>query len=440
MQAPLAQIKLSRGRRVLRGLLLASLLAAAPALSTAADAPAPASVSAPVAAPVSDPAAINARFEGALSALGQGDARAAIVQLTQILARDPDLVRVRLELARALFLAGDLRQSKQQFLRALSARDLPAPVRATVLGFIRQIDDQRGYSSAFRLALTQPEGAGRNYKTDTLYFDPFGTGTALPFTLTRPDAPGIALEVEGDLRQLWSLGSFGDTARLSAYLRGHLRLLEARGDDYDEGRLDFAPGVQLSWPLSTLALELRTSALSAAADLTQTRAGLGVTYQSRNTRGLSWSGDLAVSHLASRIDDRASGTLTEATATLQQSFRGNGYLAASLRGETLQAHAGSASYTRTALRLTRALDVRGGLSLRASAFAETTRQQDASPGFQRRRIDHDLGVEMTVQKNDLILFNRFTPFVTLGKTRHDSSIAAFSYAEYRLQLGVESLF
>ncbi|RJF89671.1 DUF560 domain-containing protein [Oleomonas cavernae] len=89
---------------------------------------------------------IEARFSEALRAIDAGQYRAAIDLLDGILADHPDLVRVRLELARALFLTGedDLRATFQ-FERVL-AGDLPETVRVNVERFIAAIRQRRVWS------------------------------------------------------------------------------------------------------------------------------------------------------------------------------------------------------------------------------------------------------------------------------------------------------
>src|SRR6185503_167458 len=54
-------------------------------------------------------------FLQGLVALAKGDHRAAERAFRAILVDHPEAVRVRLELARALFLAGDLRNAERQF-------------------------------------------------------------------------------------------------------------------------------------------------------------------------------------------------------------------------------------------------------------------------------------------------------------------------------------
>ena len=91
-----------------------------------------------------DPLVIEATFQDSLAAMEAGAPRAVVPGLRAILAGDPQLVRLRLELARAYFLDGDFEQARREFLIVLSG-DLPSPVRAAVLDFIRRIDAQKAF-------------------------------------------------------------------------------------------------------------------------------------------------------------------------------------------------------------------------------------------------------------------------------------------------------
>lgn len=119
---------------------------------------------------------IEARFDQALQAIEAGQYKAAIDLLDGILADHPDLVRVRLELARALFLTGDddLRASFQ-FERVL-AGDLPAAVRVNVERFIDAIRQRRVWSLTASFAIVPDSNinsgpSGREFAVGNVLFE-----------------------------------------------------------------------------------------------------------------------------------------------------------------------------------------------------------------------------------------------------------------------------
>jgi hypothetical protein len=78
-----------------------------------------------------------------MQAAATGDLDTAIAILDD-LSRQTDAPRIRLELARALFLHGDYRRSKAQFLDVYR-RDLPYPVRRSINLFLDDIDQRIGF-------------------------------------------------------------------------------------------------------------------------------------------------------------------------------------------------------------------------------------------------------------------------------------------------------
>jgi hypothetical protein len=89
-------------------------------------------------------AATNQReFEAALRAEAQGDYDQAIFILSA-LAAETDAPRVRLELARILFVSGNYRWSKAAFNRVYR-QDIPYPVRRSVNVYLDEIDQRLGF-------------------------------------------------------------------------------------------------------------------------------------------------------------------------------------------------------------------------------------------------------------------------------------------------------
>ena len=76
----------------------------------------------------------------------------AVEHFEAILARRPDLTRVRLELARAYFLTGDDDKARHHFNASL-ADELPSSVEAAVESFLRGIDARKRWSVSFSASL-----------------------------------------------------------------------------------------------------------------------------------------------------------------------------------------------------------------------------------------------------------------------------------------------
>ena len=86
-------------------------------------------------------------------ALRRGDWQAAITRFRAMLARNPNLPRVRLDLALAYFQAGEDRRAAYHFRLALGDKDLPPVVRARSLALLDRIRRRKSWSVSGSLAL-----------------------------------------------------------------------------------------------------------------------------------------------------------------------------------------------------------------------------------------------------------------------------------------------
>lgn len=81
-------------------------------------------------------------FNQGIDALNQGDYQSATEYFREMLENNPNLLRPRLELARALYKNGDYRVAKYHFEQVLSASELPMNVRGNVNAFLVLIRQQ----------------------------------------------------------------------------------------------------------------------------------------------------------------------------------------------------------------------------------------------------------------------------------------------------------
>lgn len=133
------------------GIALAATSALAAGTPSQPDPP-PAPLS-PESGPTDEQLQIEAAFRLGLIAITAGDYEAAAVIFDDILDHDPDLVRVRLELARALYLSGEHDdRARFQFERLLSA-DLPEAVKANIEKFLDAIRLRRRWSLGLTFAI-----------------------------------------------------------------------------------------------------------------------------------------------------------------------------------------------------------------------------------------------------------------------------------------------
>ena len=142
---------------------------------------------------------------------------AAIEALRTMLVRDPGLVRVRLELARAFFLKGEDGLARRHFERVLAGNP-PAAVALNVNRFLNIMRARKRWTVRVGMALAPDSNISSRSDERTILIDtPFGR---LPFT-TQGDKPqsgvGIAVWAGGEYQYpidpRWRLRAGGDVSR-----------------------------------------------------------------------------------------------------------------------------------------------------------------------------------------------------------------------------------
>ena len=132
----------------------------------------------------------------------------AIAAFRFMLINRPELVRVRLELARAFFLKGEDDLSREQFERVLAGNP-PAPVVANVQGFLEQIRARRRWTlrGGFSLAPDTNIGATSEERVIHIYGLPFERDAAELST----SGVGLSAWLSGEYQYPW-----GERRRLRA--------------------------------------------------------------------------------------------------------------------------------------------------------------------------------------------------------------------------------
>ena len=135
----------------------------------------------------------------------------------------PELVRVRLELARALFLKGDDNLAASHFKQVL-AGDLPGAVVANVQDYLARIRARDRWSASVGMALAPNTNIGARSEKETIYI--FG----LPFQQDTedPTTSGVGLS-------LWASGEYQHPLSERYRLRagGDLSLQQYAGSQFD---------------------------------------------------------------------------------------------------------------------------------------------------------------------------------------------------------------
>ena len=172
-----------------------------------------------------------------------------IASFRLILIDRPELVRVRLELARAFFLKGEDGLSRRHFEQVL-AGDVPEPVAANVQAFLNQIRARKRWSFNLGAAIAPDTNIGGGSDERTIYI--FG----LPFQRDAEEltTSGVGLSVWGGAEYQHPLSE-----RMRLRAGGNLSRREYGGSDYDEAFLSTHVGPRILLDASTEASLLATA-------------------------------------------------------------------------------------------------------------------------------------------------------------------------------------
>ena len=171
--------------------------------------------------------AIGQRFRAGMEALNTAHATGdwetrdekldeAIAAFRAILVDHPELVRVRLELARAFFLKEEDTLARRHFEQVL-AGDVPPAVAANITRFLRIMRARRRWTAHFGVAIAPDSNLNAASGSRTIFLDtPFGR---LPFTRQGDIAPksGLGLSVWGGGEYQYPLGPPGSGSGASRW-------------------------------------------------------------------------------------------------------------------------------------------------------------------------------------------------------------------------------
>lgn len=384
------------------------------------------------------PQAIEDAFHEGLRALAARDAGTAIRIFRSILAQDPDLPRVRLELARAYFLAREWERSRREFFAVLSG-DVPETVKANVIKFLRAIDARRGFDWNLSVSVSASPQATRRFDTDTILVN--FLGTPVPFEIQRDDSGQYGVDVAGSAEYRHEFPALSsDKVRVTGLLQAFFDVFEGNGGAADDYLIGSGLGLRGAWPQTTLSGLGVVSIREFGGQRFQDRYEFHGIAEWRGRSGLS----LFASGAAGFVDDHLAETRDGRTARLRggvaKSLGGRSILGLALNGEEFDAEEGFESYLTLGAEMFGSTDLGAGVDAFARVFFLKQDYDARNPLHFERRKEEEYGFDLEVSKADIFLLDHFTPFVRVGFSRRNSSIDAFSYNEYRFNVGIRKTF
>lgn len=379
--------------------------------------------------PPGDPV-LAATFRQAMQALEQGRYQEAIEALRWMLSRDPSLIRVRLELARAFFLAGDDDNAEYHFRLARTER-LPAAAIVNIDRFLAAIEARRPIRFSFRFELAPDTNI--NSATNARQVTLFG----LPFVLDEEarQTSGIGLSFGGTMRINQPVS---DTVWFEATVA--LDYLDYSGSDFDDLLLSFQAGPTFRFDETRLGVAAIASRRIYGGDPYSRSYGMQVSVTEPITPRLAASGVLAYQEL--EYDQNDARDAGQGTLGLQLSYGLSSYSFARLQAGVSRTVADSDIYSSTAYQLGAGYyrEFSAGFSLGLNASYNMVDYDSAAPLFGvDRREDRQIRLSVDLGLTRFTVFG-FSPLLTYAYTDNDSNIPLYDYDRHQVLIGLRRVF
>ncbi|HZP88478.1 MAG TPA: surface lipoprotein assembly modifier [Burkholderiales bacterium] len=339
-----------------------------------------------------------------------------------MLSRDPTLLRPRLELARALFLARDYQGARYHFEQVLAA-PLPDTVRANVLGYIGAI---RNRLPSFAFSAEIISDSNPKQATSSKIVEIAGQ----PFVLTKKSR---AHEEYG--LQLTGQAKVPLANNPSWYASGYIENYDYPGRDFDQTYIQAVGGKHLEFDSHELDLELGAHyAAYQGTDLYRGPLARG-SYAKRLLPNL-WAG----LYLDARKFDYQdfpylNGWQTAETLELRYAISTNKSFFPSLFLIQHDARDSAWAFDAVGVGARYVHEWKGGWITRLSIQYSTYRYEGRDFFFDKVRSDHEWRSEISIG-NRLLAYRGFIPRLILGIVDHRSNINLYAFDRVYVRAGV----
>ncbi|MEO6114178.1 MAG: surface lipoprotein assembly modifier [Sphingomicrobium sp.] len=375
------------------------------------------------------PKDVQARFLKGMIAVARGDNRLAIRIFRSILIDEPDATRVRLELARAFYLAKEYGNAARQFQFALAGNP-PPEVIANINRYMASIREAKSLSYNFGIAVAPDSNlnTGSSAREVSLF--------GLPFDLSddarQRSGVGLAIEAGGE----WA-PRIGKGKRLRLGVSGQRR--EYSGSDFDDMTVAGYAGPRIvagKWDFSLLGTAYKrwfgarpyNHAVGARAE---------ATYHLNPRLGIS--GALSAQRVEFDRDSERNGPLISLNAAGFYALTPSSgvMIKAGVSRQTARIDPYSSWSGFVAAGYFKELPM--GFSAYVEPSFSIARYDAALLGFGRKRSDNSGSLLVTLLNRHLVL-TRFTPRLSYTFTRQTSSIPLYEFKRNRIEIGLTTVF
>ncbi len=375
----------------------------------------------------------------ALAQIRQGQVAKAIPSLERLVARHPDLTRIRLELARAYYHLGRDGAARRSF-EAARAGGLAAPEGRAVEAFLNQIEARRTSESFLTFALQPETNAAR--RTAAGVIDIGG----LPFVLS----PGARAKADTALRVQFghlALPRLGPGLRARLGVQGDLRLFE--DTQLNDVTLRFEAGLEkLLAPQTPVSAGVLMDLRFLGNAPYSTALGGYLAYATTVGAKAGTGAEAGFGRVQARLEVMDLNHDTQPFSDGLRSTLGLGYrhavsasfvLTADASLSRMSARAASESGTTIGVGFGFDKAFSGGLGL-SGRIGLSQMQRDAPSGlFAAARQDRQVSLGLTVTHRAIDL-GGFSPVLGLTAERRTSNIALYDYTNYGVSVGLTRRF
>lgn len=372
---------------------------------------------------------VDAHFLLGILAASEGDYAAAIVHYQSALNGAPNAPRIRLELARTLYLAGKYGSAERQFRKALAGH-LPVEVESGVHHFLEQIRAQKTWTYDVGIAIAPDTNInGGSSVRDTLLF-------GLPFEFGRDarQRSGIGLATQAMVEYSPHL-----TSDVRLRIGAAVRRRDYKGVRFDDMSSSVSIGPRFNvhgWDLSLLATGLARWYGGKSYQRAAGMRGEAIIFPARDT-GLSLAAEWQrIRYTKSPAQD---GSIMSISAGVIRIFSPASYGSLKVEVSRQKALAPDLSNWSGIFSVEYSRDLTHGITASIAPSIGLVRYDHPDVFFGRVRKDKSLELDVTLTNRSITLW-RFHPTITYRHVQRRSTIDLFQNSQDRLEFGLASAF
>jgi hypothetical protein len=375
------------------------------------------------------PDPIEVRFLLGTIAVGEKRYVDAVKIYRDILTGKPGLTRVRLELARALFLNREDEAAEHHFHLVL-AEQPPGPVTENIRAFLDAIRARKDFR--WTVGLSVAPDTNINVAPEDERVDLFG----LPFILDKNarQKSGVGMVVSGGADYSPSLSQ-----RTKLESNVFVRHSEYGGSAFDDTLVSAGIGPSFRWSRTTVSAQATGYYRWYGHSAYNRSVGGQVTWEQDIARRWRASATIGYQHVDYLLNDQLDGPLYSFTASVTYGLSSRSYLRGIFAVNYERADAVSLRNTEWRYGLGYYREMGWGIIAYLQPEITFNPYKGIQAAFGKRRNDTEFRVGLSLIKRDINLWG-FSPELRYTFVKNHSSIDFYDYDRHRVEIGVSRKF